>query len=74
MAVQGPVVRLANALHSVTFATPEEHRKHLAEHGSAHSPLKRVLLFASYLLGTRTLDANTLRYLWIEAAYGVSTQ
>ena len=74
MAVQGTVVRLANALHSITFATPEEHRKHLAEHGKARSALGRVLTFASYLMGTRTLDRNTLRYLWIEAGYGVSTR
>jgi hypothetical protein len=72
-AVQGPVVRLANAFRSITFATPEEHRRHLAEHGKARSPLARMLVFVSYLVGTRTLDGNTLRYLWIEAGYGLPT-
>lgn len=74
MAVQGPVVRLSHALRSVTFATADEHRRHLAEHGKPRSPVQRVLMFLSYLLGTRTLDGNTLRYLWIEAGYGVATR
>lgn len=67
--VQGSVVRLANALRSVTFATPEEHRQHLAAKAAPHSLLRRVLLFASYAIATRARDANTLRYLWIEAGY-----
>jgi hypothetical protein len=53
----------------VTFATAEEHRKHLAGRAAPHSPLRRVLLFLRYLAGTRTLDRNTLRYLWIEASF-----
>ena len=74
LAVQGTVVRLMNAFRSITFASPEEHRRHLAEHGAARSPLGRVLTFVSYLMGTRTLDGNTLRYLWIEAGYGSVTR
>jgi hypothetical protein len=74
MAVQGTVVRLAHAFRSITFATPEEHRRHLAEHGKERSPLARVVTFVSYLMGTRTLDGNTLRYLWIEAGYGLATR
>lgn len=70
MAVQGTVVRLTNAFRSITFATPEEHRQHLATKSSRRPAVRRVLLFASYVIGTRTLDANTLRYLWIEAGYG----
>ena len=71
IAVQGSVVRLANALHSVTFATAEEHRAHLAERAAPHSFARRVLLFLRYLIGTRTVDRNTLRYLWIEASFDV---
>lgn len=67
--VQGSVVRLTNELHSVTFATPEEHRVHLAGRATPHSLPRRVLQFLRYLLGTRTLDRNTLRYLWIEASF-----
>ena len=67
--IQGTVVRLVNALHSVTFATPDEHRAHLAGRAAPHSWLRRVLLFLRYAIGTRTLDRNTLRYLWIEASF-----
>lgn len=67
--VQGSVVRLANALRSVTFATADEHRRHLAERASRRSLAGRVLRFAGYLLGTRTVDRNTLGYLWIEAGF-----
>lgn len=69
--VQGSVVRLANAFRSVTFATPEEHRAHLASKAAPHSSLRRALLFLSYVIGTRARDKNTLRYLWIEAGYDV---
>jgi len=69
MLVQGTVVRLDTVLRSVTFATAEEHRAHLAAKAAPRSALRRLLLFARYWLGTRTLDANTLRYLWIEAGY-----
>jgi transcriptional regulator of nitric oxide reductase len=69
--IQGTVVRLVNALRSVTFASADEHRKHLAERAAPHSSPRRVLLFLRYLIGTRTFDRNTLRYLWIEAAFDV---
>ena len=72
LAVQGTVVRLAQPLQSVTFATPEEHREHLAKIAARHSALRRALLFTRYVLSTRALDANTLRYLWIEAGYDVA--
>lgn len=72
MGVQGSVVRMKNELRSVTFATSEEHRAHLAERAKPHSKLRRALTFARYVLGTRTRDRNTLRYLWIEAGYGSS--
>lgn len=67
--VQGSVVRLANAFRSVTFATAEEHRAHLASKAAPHSIVRRILLFASYAIATRARDANTLRYLWIEAGF-----
>lgn len=67
--VQGSVVRLTHAFRSVTFASPEEHREYLAAKAAPHSALRRALLFVSYLLSVRTLDRNTLRYLWIEAEF-----
>lgn len=67
--VQGTVVRLTNVLRSITFATADEHRAHLAAKAAPHSLLRHVLLFAGYALSTRARDANTLRYLWIEAGY-----
>jgi hypothetical protein len=69
--VQGSVVRLTNALHSVTFASYDEHRQHLAGRAAPHSALRRALLFLRYLIATRARDRNTLRYLWIEAGYDV---
>jgi hypothetical protein len=69
LAVQGTVVRMENALRSVTFASVEEHQQHLAEKGTSRSALQRLLLFARYAIGARTRDANTLRYLWIEAGF-----
>lgn len=67
--VQGSVVRLTNMLRSVTFATAEEHRAYLAAKAKSHSWLRRAWTFVRYVIGTRTRDANTLRYLWIEASY-----
>lgn len=69
VAVQGTVIRLAALLRSVTFASYEEHRAELARRAAPHSMLRRVLLFVRYLVGTRARDANTLRYLWIEAGF-----
>src|SRR6185436_1465059 len=66
--VQGSVVRLANALHSITFATYDEHREHLAKQAKPLSFVRRGLRFLRYVAGTHARDANTLRYLWIEAA------
>ena len=70
--VQGSVVRLTNALRSVTFASEDEHRAHLAAKAATRSWLGRALLFMRYAIGTRAHDANTLRYLWIEASYDAS--
>jgi len=69
MAVQGTVVRLAQSFEATTFASPAEHRDYLAKSGVPHSGLRHVLLFTRYALGARTFDANTLRYLWIEAGF-----
>lgn len=69
--VQGTVVRLAHELHSITFATAEEHREHLAQHGKKHSAVRRAFVFALYVIAARTADRNTLRYLWNEAAFEV---
>ena len=67
--VQGTVVRLENALESVTFASAAEHREYLAKTAVPHSALRRTLIFLRNALLTRARDANTLRYLWIEAAF-----
>jgi hypothetical protein len=70
--VQGSVVRLAQSFRSVTFTTRQEHRAYLAAKAAPHSLLRRVLLFVAYAAATRARDANTLRYLWIEAGFDVS--
>jgi hypothetical protein len=69
LAVQGTVVRLKNVLQSISFDSYAAHREQLAKTGVPHSALRHVLLFIRYALGARTLDANTLRYLWIEAGF-----
>ncbi len=66
LAVQGPVIRLQHPLLARTFDSSEEHRAYLEKKGVPHSALRRSLLF---LRNARTLDANTLRYLWIEAGF-----
>lgn len=69
LGVQGTVVRLAGALKSVTFESAEEHRQYLAKTAVPHSALRRALIFLRNAALTRARDANTLRYLWIEAAF-----
>jgi len=69
LAVQGTIVRLNHALQAVTFASSEEHRQYLMKTAVPHSALRRTLLFIRNVLVTRSHDANTLRYLWIEAAF-----
>ncbi len=67
--VQGTVVRLNEPLPSVTFASAEEHRDYLSKTAVPHSALRRTLIFVRNVLVTRARDANTLRYLWIEAGF-----
>ena len=67
--MQGTVVRLKNALCAISFDSPSVHREQLAKSGVPHSGLRHVLLFIRYAVGARTFDANTLRYLWIEAGF-----
>lgn len=69
LSVQGTVVRLKNALRSISFDSYAAHREQLAKTGVPHSGLRHLLLFVRYALGARTLDRNTLRYLWIEAGF-----
>jgi hypothetical protein len=66
LAVQGSVVRLVNPLRATTFESVAAHRDYLARQAVPHSSVRRLLLF---LHNARTLDRNTLRYLWIEAGY-----
>jgi hypothetical protein len=67
--IQGAVVRLHNILRSVTFESAAAHHEYLARNGVPHSTLRRALLFTRYALTSRTVDANTWRYLWIEAGF-----
>jgi hypothetical protein len=69
LGVQGTVVRLNNVLRSMSFDSTDAHRDYLAKNGVPHSFLRRVLLFAHHAFVTHAHDANTLRYLWIEAGY-----
>ena len=67
--VQGTVIRLSASLYATSFASSAEHREYLAKDSVPHSGVRRALLFARYAMGARTLDRNTLRYLWIEAGF-----
>lgn len=69
LGVQGTVVRLNHVLRSMSFDTVDAHSEYLAKNGVPHSLLRRLLLFVHHALVTRARDANTLRYLWIEAGY-----
>jgi len=69
LSVQGTVVRLGNPIYGRTFDSPAEHRTYLEKTGVPHSSLRRALLFLRH---ARTLDANTLRYLWIDAGFDQS--
>lgn len=69
IAVQGTIIRLVPVLRSVTFESTEAHQEWLAKTGVRRSRLRRVLVFLRDTLGTRTTDANTLRYIWIEAGF-----
>lgn len=70
--VQGTVIRLHESLRAVTFATAAEHREYLTANGVPRPVLRRALLFLRNAIGSRTTDRNTLRYLWIEAAFRAS--
>jgi hypothetical protein len=70
--VQGTVIRLANALRSETFASSRDHWEYLARTAVPHSRLRTVLLFARNAIASWAFDANTLRYLWIEASFDAS--
>ena len=69
LGVQGTVVRLNNVLRSMSFDTVAAHREYLEKNGVPHSLLRRLLLFAHHVVVTRAHDANTIRYLWIEAGF-----
>ncbi len=69
--VQGTVVRLAHDLRSITFASEQDHRDYLAAQGKELSWPRHVMRFLGYVAAARVRDANTLRYLWIEAAFEV---
>lgn len=69
LAVQGTVIRLENVLRSMTWPSAEEHRQYLARTAVPHSALRHTLLFLRDAAGCRTLDRNTLRYIWTEAGF-----
>jgi hypothetical protein len=70
--IQGTIVRLGNAFRAETFPSVVEHRAYLEKTGVPHSGLRRVLLFLRDAVGTRTVDRNTLRYIWTEAGFDKS--
>jgi hypothetical protein len=65
--IQGTVVWMTNVLKSVTFATTDEHRAEIEKGGMRVPPVTRALRFLRDAVGTRTLDRNTLRYIWTES-------
>lgn len=68
--VQGPVIRFRSSLKRISFATADEHRRHLMGTGIPHSFLRRMLIFLHSAFVTRAWRSmNTLRYLWIEAGW-----
>jgi hypothetical protein len=67
--IQGTVVRLQNAFRALTFDSAAAHRDYLARTAIPHSTVRRTLLFLRDALVTRTVDANTLRYIWTEAGF-----
>ena len=69
LSIQGTVMRLNNVLRSISFDTAAAHREQLARTAVPHSGLRRMLLFLRYAASAGTIDRNTLRYLWIEAAF-----
>jgi hypothetical protein len=69
LAVQGTVIRLVQEMRSITFDSTQHHREYLEKNAVPHSSLRRALLFIRYAIGARTFDANSLRYLWIEAGF-----
>ncbi len=69
LSIQGTVVRLQNTFHAVTFDSAAAHHEHLARTRVPHSSVRRVLLFLRDAIATRTVDAGTLRYIWIEAGF-----
>lgn len=74
LGVQGTVIRLNNVLRSMSFDSVASHREYLEKNGVPHSLLRRLLLFTHRVAVTRAHDANTLRYLWIEAGYDHGNQ
>jgi len=64
--IQGTVVRLQHPFQAMTFESVDAHRAYLEKNAVPHSSLRRVLLFLKY---ARTLDRNTLRYIWTEAGF-----
>jgi hypothetical protein len=64
--VEGPTIRFSNAFHAITFESAQQHREYLATHATPQSPVRRMMTF---LANARTLDGNTLRYIWIEAGF-----
>ena len=69
LAVQGTVVRLKHELRSTTFASSADHLDYISKRSVRRFALARALQFLAYWLQVRTFDANTCRYLWIEAGF-----
>lgn len=68
-AIQGTIIRLKAALRMATFESGDEHRRYLENNAQRRGSLARVVTFLRDAIGTATVDANTLRYIWIEAGW-----
>ena len=67
--IQGTIVWLRNPLQAISFESAQAHYEMLAKTQVPHSGLRRLLLFLRDAAGNRTLDRNTLRYIWTEAGF-----
>lgn len=70
IAIQGTVVRLHNAFRAITFDSVAAHHEYLARTSTRRSMLQRTMIFLRDAIAMRTIDANTLRYIWAEAGFG----
>lgn len=68
--VDGGELQLAQSFTAASFESARAHRDYLAGSGAKRRPaVGRILRFLLDVVAVRTLDRNTLRYIWIEAGF-----